>query len=242
MSKSLKHGDQVRYIVNGRRMRGTVQDCLPFMRDAFPVQKRKRTVWIERKALRKLPGKKGMIVMPSNHSGLPRDARFVACHMLTGFPMLTLFSDGVGRRHLSEHWREARDGDAAARAIFDRHYSRYRYADGREPKLFVGPGEKTVMLTEAGDALFVWRKFISADGQTGVNCAIFRNESPILSSSLIIEADAVAWARWPGERLYTYVARKHVRSTNPGCCFRRAGWKRCGVTKVRGLLIFERLP
>lgn len=88
-----------------------------------------------------------------------------------------------------------------------------------------------VLMTERCDALFVWRRFISDDGQEGVNCAVFRNEGPLLSSELIREADALARDRWPGERHYTYVDPGAVRSTNPGYCFLRAGWHRCGVTK-----------
>ena len=97
-----------------------------------------------------------------------------------------------------EGWIEVKDGNPTGRAIFDNHYSRYRYADGRKPKLYVGPGEKMVLLTPCARALFVWRKFISGDGQKGVNCAIFRNEGAGLSSDLIKQADAIADARWPG--------------------------------------------
>ncbi|MBU0517287.1 MAG: hypothetical protein KJ621_21235 [Proteobacteria bacterium] len=142
---------------------------------------------------------------------------------------------------VSEHWYLSRDGDDTCRGIFDRHYSRYFYADGRKPKLFVGPGEKTVLVNADGSALFVWRKFIDASGQQGVNCAVFRNESDVQSSELIREADAIAWDRWPGERLYTYVNGAKIRSSNAGCCFKKAGWGKCGTTKG-GLLIFERLP
>lgn len=46
-----------------------------------------------------------------------------------------------------EGWIAVKDGNATARAVFDRHYSRKRYADGRKPVLFVGPGEKMVLLT-----------------------------------------------------------------------------------------------
>lgn len=95
-------------------------------------------------------------------------------------------------------WRAVKDGDDLARAFFDGHYSRKRYADGRRPKLFVGPGEKLVLVTPCRRALFVWRKFIAADGQEGVNCAIFRNAGAGLSSFLIREADAIADERWPG--------------------------------------------
>jgi len=143
---------------------------------------------------------------------------------------------------LDGSWLPALDGDDRALGLFRRHYSRYRYRDGRKPRLFVGPGEKMVLLTLAADALFVWRKFIDASGQQGVNCAIFRNEGPLQSSDLIREADALAWQRWPGDRLYTYVDGRKVRSTNPGYCFQKAGWTKCGTTKTHGLIILERLP
>jgi hypothetical protein len=139
-------------------------------------------------------------------------------------------------------WIPVRDGNHTARSIFDRHYSRKQYADGRDPAQFVGPGEKLVLLTPCARALFVWRKFISCDGQQGVNCAVFRNEGAGLSSDLIRAADAVAFERWPGERHYTYVAGRKVRSSNPGYCFLMAGWQRCGITKWNRLLILERLP
>jgi len=153
----------------------------------------------------------------------------------------TLLSSGAGRKPLSESWRESRDGDGDVREIYDRHYSRYHYADGRKPKLFVGPGEKIVLITENGDAIWCWRKFIDGSGQQGVNNAIFRNEGPLLSSSLILQAEGIAWKRWPGERLYTYVKPSGIRSTNPGACYKKAGWKVCGETKVNKLLILEKL-
>jgi hypothetical protein len=136
-------------------------------------------------------------------------------------------------------WREVKDGDDSARDIFNGHYSRRHYADGRKPLLFVGPGEKMVLMTPEADALFIWRKFISADNQRGVNCAAFRNESDTLSSDLILKAEKHAARRWPGERLYTYVNPRKLRSTNPGCCFLKAGWRRCGETKG-GLIILEK--
>lgn len=149
-------------------------------------------------------------------------------------------------------WIEIVDGDDAARELFDRHYSRYHYADGRKPKLFVGPGQKMVLTTPCRRALFVWRKFISADGQDGINCAVFRNEGAGLSSELIMAADDLADSRWPGERHFTYVSPRAVANSNPGRCFVRAGWsyvrdgkgKRAprALTKRRGLLILERTP
>lgn len=136
------------------------------------------------------------------------------------------------------HWYQFKDGHPGALALYERHYSAYQYADGRERKLFMGPGEKLVLLTRGEDALFAWRKFVDDSGQQGVNCAVFRNESATLSSELIREAMAIAWLRWPGERLYTYVNGAAIESTNPGYCFIQAGWKRAGTTKG-GLVILE---
>lgn len=155
---------------------------------------------------------------------------------------MMLFETSVGMRKLGVYWFQSRDADEHARAMFHRHYSHYRYRDGREPKKFVGPGQHFVLLTELGDALFVWRKFLSADGQEGVNCAVFRNESDVLSSTLILDAERVAWARWPNQRLFTYVNPRAIRSTNPGACFKKAGWKQCGITSERKLIILEKLP
>jgi len=132
-----------------------------------------------------------------------------------------------------------KDGNPAALDIFLRHYSARHYKDGRRRKLFAGPGEKLVLLSKNSDALLVWRKFIDGSGQKGVSCSVFRNESPVKSSLLILEAEKLAWKKWPGQRLYTYVNPKKVLSANPGYCFLMAGWIKCGFTKG-GLLIFEK--
>jgi hypothetical protein len=138
-------------------------------------------------------------------------------------------------------WLPVKDGDPRALAIMRRHYSWRNYRDGRLRRLFVGPGEKMVLLTPGSDAVFVWRKFISDSGQQGVNCAAFRNEGDVLSSDLVRQACELAWQRWPGQRLYTYVNPRKVKSSNPGCCFLKAGWRKCGASKG-GLVILEKLP
>lgn len=136
-------------------------------------------------------------------------------------------------------WYLTKDGDLSCLAMYERHYSCKQYKDGRERKIFCGPGEKIVLRTRNADALFVWRKFIDNSGQRGINCAVFRNESPILASNLIRQADEIADFIWPSERHYTYVSQTKVRSRNPGFCFISAGWERCGTTR-NGLLILER--
>jgi len=144
-------------------------------------------------------------------------------------------------------WVQVWDGNRTASAIYDRHYSRNPGSRG-DPRV-AGPGEKIALLTPCVRGLFVWRKFCdkciderTGAPQAGVNCAIFRNEGAGLSSDLIRAAMALAWARWPAQRLYTYVNPRRVRSTNPGFCFIAAGWRRCGVTKTRRLLVLEALP
>ena len=146
-------------------------------------------------------------------------------------------------------WLTVKDGDPRAFALMKRHYSFYHYRDGRRRDpgnrnrfLFAGPGEKMVLLTADCRALFVWRKFIDKSGQTGINCAVFRNEGDELSSRLILEAEELAWRRWPDERLYTYVNPRMVKSANPGWCFKVAGWRPCGTTKKRALLVLEKWP
>lgn len=151
-----------------------------------------------------------------------------------------LFGDG---------WIEVKDGNDTARALFDEHYSRQPYADGRKPKLFVGPGEKMVLLTRDADALFAWRRFISDNDQTGVNCAIFRRKKVAeeLATELIRAAEERARERWGDERLYTYVDPRKVNPTLVrgvpvwGWCFWKAGWSYAGMSKS-GKIIWAKAP
>lgn len=117
-------------------------------------------------------------------------------------------------------WLPVKDGNDTARAIFDQHYSRRHYADGRSQVLFVGPGQKMVLVSPDALAVFIWLKFYSMDHQEGVCCQAFRNEGADRSSDLIRAAAAIAWERWPGARLYTYVNPRKVRQKrDPGFCF-----------------------
>ena len=145
-----------------------------------------------------------------------------------------------------QHWYPVKDGDRRATALYERHYSavnlkaRKRTGDPR----IAGMGEKLILLTPDCRALFGWRKFTRGPdlaGQEGVCCFVFRNEGPYLSSALILEAEQLAWRRWPGERLFTYINPRNIRSTNPGYCFKKAGWRRCGETQG-GLVILEKVP
>jgi hypothetical protein len=112
------------------------------------------------------------------------------------------------------YWFEVSDKDPRAVAMYLRHYSasqnrrkpRQQAAQeqGREGGI-AGTGDFLALMTEDRDALFVWKRYpggVSRDGsQRGVVRSVFRNEGPTLSSALIMEADELAWRRWPGERL-----------------------------------------
>jgi hypothetical protein len=138
-------------------------------------------------------------------------------------------------------WVHVRDGNPSAMAIFMRHYTA---RSSRKVFQMIGPGQKMLLLTPDALAVFAWRKFISDAGEDGVNCAVFRNEGAAggRSSDLIRAADAIAWERWPGERLYTYVDPRLTRhKRDPGRCFLRAGWRHAGWTKS-GLRILECVP
>lgn len=103
-------------------------------------------------------------------------------------------------------------------------------------------------MTSDSLALCAWRKFIDDSGQEGVNCAIFRNEGPHLSSELILEAEELAWRKWSYHRLYTYINPRKIISANPGYCFKIAGWINARNSKGKilltksGKIILEKLP
>jgi len=90
--------------------------------------------------------------------------------------------------------------------------------------------------------LFVWMfpdVTLRMDNQTGYNCAIFRNESSRLSSEIILEAETMAESKWGSNRCYTFIDPRKIRSTNPGFCFKKAGWTAAGKT-LSGKIILEK--
>lgn len=155
-------------------------------------------------------------------------------------------------------WVQVKDGNETGRELFGRHYT-YRpqrnqinlFPDkNRNYTLFVGPGEKMVLITADGLSLFAWRKFKSMDSQRGLNCSVFRNDGSARASDLILAAEDFARQRWPDEtRYYTYVdPRKVRRSRTPGRCFLKAGWRYQLVADGsryltnKGLLVLEKFP
>ncbi len=134
-------------------------------------------------------------------------------------------------------YRIVNDGDALARSIIERHYSRIWRGKPGAPR-FIGPGRKLVLVGVNGGWVFLWRESkFRRDGQTGAECTAFRNESAILSSEIIGWAEE-AWDKTYGTaRKYTYVNPRLIRSTNPGFCFIKAGWKRVPKATFRKLIL-----
>ena len=132
------------------------------------------------------------------------------------------------------------DGEMAALA--DRHYSR-RTIGARQ---FLYSGRKIVLRNTEGSVLFGWvwpKDEYRMDGQTGYNCAIFRNESGRKASDIIMEAESAAFAKWGPNRLYSYIDPDRTNTITAlrnypkwgirkgerivGFCYRKAGWKIC---------------
>ena len=142
-------------------------------------------------------------------------------------------------------WAESHRFDARALPLADRHYNRRKIGSPQ----FVPPGRCFVLLTDNADALWVtsWpfaRYVRHAWGGAWVN-SLFRNESPTLSSDLIVQAVAATRARYgepPDLGIISFVdASKTRKKRDPGRCYRRAGWKHVGFTKG-GLWAFQQLP
>lgn len=158
---------------------------------------------------------------------------------------------------LQGYWAEVRDGDDRLHSIYERHYSSRPHRLARRHwknwKRICAPGEHLILLTPGCDALFVWvKEKIRDDHQEGVNCSVFRNEGRARSSEMIREADDLAWAKWRGERHFSYIdgdktAARRGKRSRPGECFLQAGWHYVmdGATPFRtpkGLYLLEKLP
>lgn len=125
------------------------------------------------------------------------------------------------------HWERVTKFDPRACELADRHYSRRKPGSGQ----FMPPGQTIVLL--ATDAVWGWWRPHPASGLTAMNgldgwtCTIFRNESPVLSSDLVLDAE-MAMGEYGLDigldGLLTYVWDSKVRSVNPGFCFKMAGW------------------
>jgi len=118
--------------------------------------------------------------------------------------------------------------DVNGRALADRHYNRRKIGAPQ----FMPPGQRFVLVREG--AVWGWwrphpRSGIRAmNGLDGWTCTIFRNESEIQSSTLILaaELELVRFGQGCGPSgMLTYVHDCKVQSRNPGYCYKAAGWR-----------------
>lgn len=139
-------------------------------------------------------------------------------------------------------YRIVKDGDATARYLINRHYSRIKHGN-RNSAQFCAAGENLVILGVHGDWLFIWRKAkYRRDKQQGVECFAFRNESSALSSRIIILCETIAESVWGAQRFFTYVDPSEVQSTNPGYCYQKAGYTLSPTPTKRGLRLLYKEP
>lgn len=131
---------------------------------------------------------------------------------------------------ITSNWTLVKKTNKVAVGLADFHYSRQKVGS-RE----IGPpGQKIVLLNNDSTAVWgshrpaPWTGIQRMDKFQGSSCFIFRNTGTTLSSELIREAVGITALRWGDQPMITYVALDHVRSTNPGYCFLRAGFTRVG--------------
>jgi hypothetical protein len=155
-------------------------------------------------------------------------------------------SDAAVRRDMP--WRRVGRSDPAARAIADRHYNRQSIG-ARE---FVPPGRCLVLLATTRrwhSALWItswpFPEFVKHRWAGAWQCSAFRNEGAGLSSELITAAVAATRSYMgepPALGLVTFVDPDKVKpKDDPGYCFLKAAFERCGETKG-GLLAFRLAP
>lgn len=135
--------------------------------------------------------------------------------------------------------------DAEAVLMADRHYNRQKPGTPQ----FVPPGRNLVLKTHCGKALWVsswpFAEYTKHEWAGAWINTLFRNEGAGLSSDLIRDAVAVTRAKWdvPPLGMVTFVDVDKIRhKRDPGRCYRKAGFKHVGFTKVNGHMAFQLLP
>jgi hypothetical protein len=141
-------------------------------------------------------------------------------------------------------WVRSYRADPLVRPLADLHYNRQSPGAAQ----FTPPGRCVVLRTRDCDAFWVtvapYARYTQHQWAGAWICSAFRNESSMLSSTLITQAVAASLAllgQPPTCGLVTFVDVSEVQSPNPGYCFKRAGFKFVGHTKS-GLVALQLLP
>lgn len=141
------------------------------------------------------------------------------------------------------NWVISHRAHPAAAALADRHYNRQKPGAAQ----FVPPGRCVVLLSDDARAVWVtswpYAEYVKHEWAGAWINSLFRNESDYLSSDLIIQAVAATRFYWtpPDLGLVTFVDSSKIRSTNPGYCYKQAGFVKGGYTKG-GLVALQLLP
>lgn len=131
------------------------------------------------------------------------------------------------------YWQRVTKFDPRTAALADRHYSRRKIGSPQ----FMPPGQTVILLGADDAAVFGWWRpdpssgIKAMNGLDGWTCTIFRNEGARRSSDLILLAEIalVQTGHTCGPSGFiTYVWDKKIRSSNPGYCFKQAGYVRTG--------------
>lgn len=122
-------------------------------------------------------------------------------------------------------WQVRLSSDPVARALAARHYT----GDGRVRRTVGPPGRRLCLVTGCERAVWLShypRPEYALDGLDVYRCSLFRNEGAGLSSDLIVQAVELTEQLWgpPPDGWATWIDTRHVAGTNPGYCFKRAGW------------------
>lgn len=147
-------------------------------------------------------------------------------------------------------WELSTRARSDSREIADRHYNRQKVGSPQ----FVPTGSCLVLHSACGRALWVtswplaeWTRHAWAGAWIN---SLFRNEGAGLSSDLIREAVAATRAHYgdpPVLGMVTFIneaktASRRSKRSAPGECYRRAGFREVGRTKVNGLIALQLLP
>ena len=133
------------------------------------------------------------------------------------------------------NWFLSHRADPSVVPLADRHYNRQKVGSPQ----FAPPGRCLVLKTSKADAFWItswpFAEYVKHAWAGAWVCSAFRNEGSVLSSELVREAVACtrhAYGDAPKLGMVTFVNRDKVRrKRDPGRCFLRAGFARCGETK-----------
>ena len=136
-------------------------------------------------------------------------------------------------------WILTNRADPIVAKIADRHYNRQSIGSPQ----YAPPGRCLVLRTSSGDAFWItswpFAQYVKHAWAGAFVCSAFRNEGPVLSSSMIVEA--VRITRWATDHTWrtpvhdhgfiTFVDRDKTKpKRDPGRCFRKAGFADVGET------------